>query len=188
MTTKSQLEAMARSSGNMRMDHIAYRVEKRDAAVYFLRRALSYSIAEEFEIEFDDGSVAKCNALTQQPAEAVNTSQWKLDQRHLPPEIFVSEGTEGSIVDEWVKERNGGGVHHIAYQVHDIEAVVEAWKQLGVEFVSESIIDCPDDNLRQIFTKPLEVLGGIIIELIERGDKGFCTKSVKNLMNSTKGL
>jgi hypothetical protein len=28
-------------------------------------------------------------------------------------------------------------------------------------------------------------LGGVIIELIERGDKGFCQNSVKNLMEAT---
>ena len=91
-------------------------------------------------------------------------------------------------MNQWVSERGGGGIHHIAYQVHNIETIFKAWKELGVEFASENIIDCPDDNLKQIFTKPLEVLGGIVIELIQRGDKGFCNKSVKDLMNSTKGL
>ena len=34
--------------------------------------------------------------------------------------------------------------------------------------------------------KSKALLGGIIIELIERGDKGFCQNSVKNLMESTQ--
>ena len=53
---------------------------------------------------------------------------------------------------------------------------------------TDDVIDCPDDDLRQIFTKPLDYMGGIIIELIERGSKGFCQNSVRDLMNSTKGL
>ena len=74
----------------------------------------------------------------------------------------------------------------MAYQVEDIDSVFNEWKDDGVEFLSENIIDCPDDNLRQIFTKPLELMGGVIIELITRGDKGFCEHSVKELMESTQ--
>ena len=74
----------------------------------------------------------------------------------------------------------------MAYSVEDIDKTVKEWKEKGIEFLTNEIIDCPDDNLRQIFTKPQDLLGGIIIELIERGDKGFCQNSVKNLMESTK--
>ena len=74
----------------------------------------------------------------------------------------------------------------MAYQVSDIKDTVRQWRRSGIEFLSEEIIDCPEDDLRQIFTKPLEVVGGVIFELIERGDKGFCQNSVKDLMNSTK--
>ena len=105
------------------------------------------------------------------------------------PEIFISDGSTGSVVGDWVEARGGvGGIHHIAYKVSDIDQVVNEWKKRDVEFLTDNIIDCPDDKLRQIFTKPLDYLGGIIIELIERGSKGFCEKSVKDLMNSTKGL
>ena len=108
---------------------------------------------------------------------------------HLAPEIFVSEGTPGSIVDRWVKERGGiGGVHHMAYNTDDINSVVKEWKDHDIEFLSDEVIDCPDDDMRQIFTKPQPLLGGMIIELIERGDKGFCQNSVKDLMESTDEL
>ena len=80
-------------------------------------------------------------------------------------------------------------MHHIAYKVKDIDSIVNDWRSKGtVEFLTDDIIDCPDDDLRQIFTKPLDYMGGIIIELIERGSKGFCQNSVRDLMNSTKGL
>ena len=39
--------------------------------------------------------------------------------------------------------------------------------------------------MKQIFTRPQTLLGGIIIELIDRGEKGFCQNSVKDLMEST---
>ena len=63
---------------------------------------------------------------------------------------------------------------------------MDRWKRHGVEFLTDHIIKCPDDDMRQIFTKPIDYLGGVIIELIERGDKGFCQNNVKNLMESTE--
>jgi len=158
----------------MKLDHIAYRVQDRHHAANFLKKTLSYSIATEFEIKFDNGSTADCLVL--QPELKDN------------PEIFISDGTEYSIVGEWVKERNTGGVHHLAYQVSNIQKVVEEWKKNGVEFLTDNVIDCPEDNMKQIFSKPVKELGNVIIELIEREDKGFCQNSVKDLMNSTKGV
>tara|TARA_Y100001951_G_scaffold94378_1_gene90786 strand:+ start:206 stop:640 length:435 start_codon:yes stop_codon:yes gene_type:complete len=142
----------------------------------------NYDVGTEFDIEFDDGSKAECYVLVPPVSPAIMIREG--------PEIFISDGSPGSIVGNWVESRGGiGGIHHIAYRVRDIDSVVEEWKYHNVvEFLTDDIIDCPDDKLRQIFTKPLDYLGGIIIELIERGSKGFCEKSVKDLMNSTKGL
>ena len=171
----------------MRLDHIAYRVADRKEAASFLNSILEYKVGTEFDIVFDDGSKAECIAMI--PRE-------KMDNvppieaggfRHLAPEIFISDGDENSIVGQWVAERGGvGGVHHFAYQVFGIDRVVKDWREKGVEFLTEDVIDCPEDDLKQIFTKPLAQLGGAIIELIERGQKGFCQNSVKNLMESTK--
>ena len=163
----------------MILDHIAYRVKNKDKTAEFLHKTLKYSTETKFEIIFDNHSTAECLILTPH-YRTINNN----------PEIFVSDGTEDSIVGEWVKNhRDGqGGIHHLAYKVENIEEHVKEWKQNGVEFLTNDIIDCPEDKMKQIFTKPLDVLGGIIIELIEREDKGFCQNSVKDLMNSTKGI
>ena len=163
----------------MKLDHIAYRVNDRHNAAAFLKKTLNYNISTEFEIIFDNKSTAKCLVLHLESESGI-TSYWT-------PEIFISDGTEHSIVREWVKERNGGGVHHLAYQVNNIQKIVDEWKKNGVEFLTDNVINCPEDNMKQIFSKPVEQLGGVIIELIEREDKGFCQNSVKDLMNSTKG-
>jgi 4-hydroxyphenylpyruvate dioxygenase-like putative hemolysin len=157
----------------MRLDHIAYRVPNRDETVEHLNKMFGYHVAEEFTIDFDDGSKAECKALIFSPL----------------PEVFVSEGSPGSIVEKWIQNTpNGqGGIHHLAYKVDDIDPIVKQWKDRGIEFLTEDVVDCPDDDLRQIFTKPQPLLGGVIIELIERGDKGFCQNSVKNLMEATEG-
>jgi len=171
----------------MRLDHIAYRVADRKEAANFLNAILKYKVGTEFDIVFDDGSKAECIAMI--PKEKMDNvpSIEAGGHRHVAPEIFISDGDENSIVGQWVAERGGvGGVHHFAYQVFGIDNVVKDWRENGVEFLTEGVIDCPEDDLRQIFTKPLPQLGGVIIELIERGHKGFCQNSVKNLMESTK--
>ena len=87
---------------------------------------------------------------------------------------------------DWVAERGGiGGVHHIAYQVEDVEAKMKEWRDKGyAEFYSEEPMTCP--GLTQVFTKPSK-LTGVIYELISREGKGFCEVNVKGLMESTKG-
>jgi 4-hydroxyphenylpyruvate dioxygenase-like putative hemolysin len=106
-------------------------------------------------------------------------------QFHLPPEIFVSDGTADSIVGKWVERRDGvGGIHHIAYQVDSVLKTMEEWKLKGyAEFSSSAPLTCP--GLTQVFTKPSE-LTGVIYEFIERGSFGFCKENVQNLMESTK--
>lgn len=165
----------------MKLDHIAYRVKDRHEAAKFFRLMFNYETGTEFDIEFDDGSKADCYVLLPPVKPEVLVREG--------PEIFISDGSPDSIVGGWVEARNGvGGIHHMAYRTKKIDQIFENWKEQGTEFLTDNIVDCPDDNLRQIFTKPLDYLGGIIIELIERGTKGFCQNSVKNLMESTKDL
>ena len=182
----------------MRLDHIAYRSKDRYKTAKFFLDAFGYSEGTEFQIKFDDGTKADCLALV--PPEKRHTATkhwthlvemgWQTEslkvELHSPPEIFVSDGPLGSIVGDWVAERGGvGGVHHIAYQVDDVEATMHSWRQLGyAEFYSEKPLECP--GLKQVFTKPSE-LTGVIYELISREGKGFCEVNVKGLMESTKG-
>lgn len=173
----------------MRLDHIAYRVADRNKTVKFFIDALGYQIQTEFDIDFQDGSQAKCFAL--QPPKILEKSAWTCNfnniEYHLPPEIFVSDGTPDSIVGKWVAERNNiGGIHHLAYQVESVEKIMQEWKEKGyAEFTTDKPLTCP--GLTQVFTKPSE-LTGVIYEFIERNEYGFCKENVKDLMNSTKNL
>ena len=185
----------------MRLDHIAYRTKDRKRAADFFERAFGYEIGTEFQIEFDDGSKADCMALVPPETRHPQTDMWTYNvlmgvqaspdavhaEYHAPPEIFVSDGSEGSIVGDWVAERGGvGGIHHMAYQVEDVAATMDEWKEKGyAEFYSEEPIVCQDPNLVQVFTKPSE-LTGVIYEFINREGVGFCKDSVKSLMESTR--
>jgi len=184
----------------MRLDHIAYRVENRHKTATFFNEAFGYTLGTEFQIEFDDGSKADCLVLVPPEKRHPETRLWYNKvllgaptvghihaEFHAPPEIFVSDGSKGSIVGDWVAEHGGvGGVHHMAYQVEDVEAVMSEWKEKGyAEFYTEKPITCEDPRLTQVFTKPSE-LTGVIYEFINREGAGFCKDSVKQLMESTK--
>jgi catechol 2,3-dioxygenase-like lactoylglutathione lyase family enzyme len=186
----------------MRLDHIAYRVKDRYKTVKFLEETLGYSIGHEFKITFEDGSITDCVALLPPEKRSTNIEEWNINintglisfppkpgfNLHAPPEIFVSDGEEGSIVGEWVKERGGvGGIHHLAYEVEDVEKTMREWENKGyVEFLSDKPLKCEEPNLTQVFSKPSE-LTGVIYELIKREDsKGFCEKNVEQLMESTR--
>jgi len=184
----------------MRLDHIAYRSKDRNKTAEFFADTLGYTIGTEFQVKFDDGGKADCLALVPPENRTEETNLWRLEtylsmneietespvEYHAPPEIFVSDGPEGSIVGDWVADRGGvGGIHHIAYQVEDVERTMKEWKGKGyAEFYSEEPMTCP--GLTQVFTKPSE-LTGVIYELISREGKGFCELNVKGLMQSTKG-
>jgi catechol 2,3-dioxygenase-like lactoylglutathione lyase family enzyme len=183
----------------MRLDHVAYRVKDRYKTYNFFKDAFKYKLGTSFEIKFDDGSHADCLALVPPEARHPDTNLWTYfalqaapyepikSEYHAPPEIFVSDGGLGSIVGDWVAERDGvGGIHHMAYQVEDVEGVMREWKEKGyAEFYTEEPITCKDPDLTQVFTKPSE-LTGVIYELISRESVGFCKDSVKELMESTK--
>ena len=188
----------------MRLDHIAYRVKNRYETADFFKKAFGYKVGTEFQIKFDDGSKADCLALLPPEERHPDTFEWdvfladapdkenlteetEFHSYHAPPEIFVSDGNEGSIVGDWVAERgNIGGIHHIAYQVDDVKKIMDEWKKKGyAEFYSDEPITCENPNLTQVFTKPSK-LTGVMYEFINREGAGFCKDSVKELMESTK--
>lgn len=184
----------------MRLDHIAYRVKNRHATTKFFIEAFGYKIQQEFTLDFGKNRYAQCVAL--EPPERQTNMPWMWEgwqippvgenvdltattKYHMAPEIFISDGNEGSIVGDWVAARGGvGGIHHLAYQVESVEKIMEEWRQKGyAEFTSNTPMQCP--GLKQVFTKPSE-LTGVIYEFIERSEFGFCKENVKDLMISTK--
>jgi len=187
----------------MRLDHIAYRAKDRRETAKFFQDCLGYTVGTEFDLKFDDGTTPDCIALAPPEVRHPQTEMWTYHvlmgvqytadavhaEYHAPPEIFVSDGPAGSIVGNWVNERDGiGGIHHIAYQVEDVAATMQEWKDKGyAEFYSEEPLVCKETDLTQVFSKPSK-LTGVIYELIKRGkdNKGFCEVNVKGLMESTK--
>ena len=173
-----------------RIDHIAFRVPDRQKTVRFLCEALGYRVQQEFPICFNEAKtdIAMCTAL-EPPEKIEQLVPWThmvpgLGQEyHIPPEIFVSDGTPGSIVDEWVNS-HGPGIHHIAIQVDSVQETIDEWTRNGwAKFSTEEPLRC--EGLAQVFSKPSQ-LCGVIFEFIERDRFGFCKENVKTLMESTR--
>lgn len=175
---------------------MAYRVRDRYKTAEFLNKTMGYRIDPDlpdgFSLKFEDGTTTDCLVLLPEENKT-KTLDWifhtglpSQQAYHIPPEVFVSDGGDGSIVGEWVKKMNNGvgGIHHLAYQVDSVQAVMDQMIKDGMaEFTSIKPIEC--DGLVQVFTKPSPYTG-IIYEFISRGIHGFCKDSVKDLMKSTK--
>ena len=177
----------------MKLDHIAYRVPDRDAFADFYCTLFGYTKQAEF-YPFKDSKVDG-NATPDSQIECVAL----VPNDKTQPEIFISSGPPDSIVGKWVK-KYGGGIHHIAYEVESVQGLMDKWRK-GVPnplndgngkhylaFTTEEPIVCPEDDLIQVFTRGIHKMGEgpIIYEFIQRGEHGFCSSSVKKLMESTK--
>lgn len=79
-------------------------------------------------------------------------------------EILVPTA-DSSVIRKFI-DRRGGGIHHLALRVADIDHAVEQLKAKGVQFVSDNP-QTGINNTRVIFVHPRDC-GGLLIELVER--------------------
>lgn len=154
------------------IDHIAYRVATGDRE-QALAEILRHSNYTYLETHF----MPDQNALTS-----------VLRFGGVKPAIVVSEGLdETSIVSQYVK-KNGPRIHHVAFEVTDIHAVIAAQRSRGVKFTTAEVIGDENEGLLQIFTEPSPFTGDIY-EYVQRFNdfKGFFLQShVGALMESTQ--
>ncbi len=73
------------------------------------------------------------------------------------------EGSPGSPFEAFL-EKNGEGIHHIAYEVDDIEGELQKLEALGVKLEDKEPRDGPGSRIA--FVGP-EGAGGVYIELVE---------------------
>lgn len=148
----------------MRIDHIAYRVKDRKKTADFFIKTMNYRIKSE-----------SLNCISLEPSEKPEKEKihwfiktyvgesFKEDEinekmfaeYHLPPEIFIYDGPEDSVVGKWVSKRDGiGGIYHIAYQVENLKKIIKDWGE-HVEFEDPIVVS----GSTQISTKPFELTG-----------------------------
>lgn len=120
----------------MRLDHIHYRVKNRKNTSEFFSKIFGYKIKKELKncilLEPPEKPISNMHLLINQyvgPIDGRDIDETKFAQFHCPPEIFVSDGLYGSVIDNWVSKRGGiGGIHRMAYQVENLEKFIQEHK------------------------------------------------------------
>lgn len=110
--------------------------------------------------------VQKVNAGSA-PEGEFDMLNYVLQLRSAPGRVLVvTEGLNpGSIFHKYLKQY-GPGVHHVAYEVPDIEAAHRTLLRAGYRLTSEAVLHDPLTGLRQVFIAREH--GGYFIELLER--------------------
>lgn len=81
-------------------------------------------------------------------------------------EIELLESTrEDSVIAKYIAKR-GPGIHHMAFEVADIDAELKALKERGVKLVDE-VARPGASHTRVAFLHP-SAAGGVLVELVER--------------------
>lgn len=78
---------------------------------------------------------------------------------------LVQTTAETGLAAEFLRER-GGGIHHIAFEVEDVERIFNELRTRGVRFVWDKVIDGSRGS-RVAFFQP-EELNGVFVELVQK--------------------
>jgi methylmalonyl-CoA/ethylmalonyl-CoA epimerase len=128
-----------------RIDHIGVAVEDVDAAIALYR--------DSFEME-----LAHRETVEEQGVEAV-----LLDVGDGHVELLAPLGPETPVGRYMAK--NGGGLHHVAYAVDDIDSTLESLAAAGLQLIdSEPRVGIRDS--RVAFLHPGST-GGVLTEIVE---------------------
>ncbi len=94
-------------------------------------------------------------------SEQVRTAFFKQSETKIE---LLESAAQGSVIEKYL-EKKGEGIHHIAFEVKDIELEIERLKKEGFVFIH----DVPKngaDNKRICFLHP-KATNGVLIELCE---------------------
>lgn len=144
------------------LDHVAVAVSDLDASVAHYRDVLCFEQISRLD--------------TRGEATGMRSAVMRLGRSI----VVLLEGTEpDSQVSRFVAE-HGPGVQHLAIEVDDLVAVVDALRETGASFETPII---EGHCTRQVFTTR-DAAVGVRVELIERIDAGFDERSVERLFRT----
>jgi len=128
-----------------RINHIAIVVDEIDEALHFWRDALGLQVAHIEEVPDQDSIVAFL---------PVGNAEIEL----------VKPTSDESGVARYLK-KSGPGIHHICFEVDDIEASLESLKASGIRLINnEPVIGASGKKI--VFVHP-ESTHGVLVELYE---------------------
>lgn len=96
------------------------------------------------------------------PGQGVEEAMFRLGDAYLQ---LVTPLSENSTVSGFLRKR-GEGLHHVAYEVRDLEAALSSLEENGVRLIDEPP-RCGSGNTRSAFVHPKGNLG-VLVELMER--------------------
>lgn len=132
----------------LRIDHIAVVVPELEAALEFWRAALGLSVEQIEEIPDQETLVAML---------PVGESEVEL----------VQPTTETSGMAKFLAKR-GAGLHHICFQVDDIDAALARLQEQGIQLINEQPVTGAGGR-RVAFVHPRSATG-VLVELVEARD------------------
>ena len=131
-----------------KIDHIGILVRDLESSLSRYTSHLGIEVKEIEEVEVENAS----NRLAFLPVGETNVE-------------LIQTTAESGLLGDFLKER-GEGIHHIAFEVEDIERSFQQLRSKGVEFVWDRIITGAHGS-RVAFFKPHE-FNGVYIELVQR--------------------
>ncbi len=130
-----------------KIEHIGIVVEDLEAALEKYTSLLGLELAEMEEVEVD---------------QAVNRVAF-LPLNGLNVELVQAQNDQG-MAAEFLR-KNGEGIHHIAFEVENLDEIFQRLRQRGVKFLWDKVISGSRGS-RVAFFEPRE-FNGIYIELVE---------------------
>jgi methylmalonyl-CoA/ethylmalonyl-CoA epimerase len=128
-----------------RIDHVGVAVEDIDAALPLYRDALGLSLAHRETVE----------------EQGVDAALLDVGEGHV--ELIAPLGPE-TAVGKYLARR-GPGLHHVAYQVEDIDQALDALRDAGLRLIDERA-RTGIRNSRVAFVHP-SATGGVLTEIVQ---------------------
>ncbi|MEW6178542.1 MAG: methylmalonyl-CoA epimerase [Chloroflexota bacterium] len=127
-----------------KINHVAIAVSDVDASLTFWRDALGLAVDHIEDVPSQKATVVFI---------PVGESEVEL----------VRPTSEDTGVAKFLAER-GGGMHHLCFEVDDIQAMLEDLKSKGVRLINETPLELPGRKMAFIHPKSS---GGVLVELYE---------------------
>lgn len=127
-----------------KINHVAIAVSDVDASLSFWRDALGLAVDHVEDVPSQKATVVFI---------PVGESEVEL----------VRPTSEDTGVAKFLAER-GGGMHHLCFEVDDIEGMLEDLKAKGVRLINETPLELPGRKMAFIHPKSS---GGVLVELYE---------------------
>lgn len=132
----------------LRLHHLGVLVADLDAAMRFYRGFLGVAGGERHEA----------------PEHDIEAVLFDIGETHI--EVFAPLSADGPVARTLAKR--GPGLHHVAYEVADIEAALEACRLAELDLIDETPRPGLHRGWRVAFLHPRSS-GGVLTELLETG-------------------